>query len=136
MVGISYPKLSTDESAATSDTIAYELVIANTGLLDVFNISATARADGVGMNGSLVCHDTGGNQVGVSTSPTEVEGIASYPNAGLPAGAFVTCVSSAVVGQTEVSCSKRTWPKMCPSPYCIDIHLSVKISVLCFLLRR
>lgn len=128
-MGISYSKSSTDESAATSDTIEYELVIANTGLLDVFNISTTAWADGAGVNGSLVCQDMGGNRVGVSTSPTGVEGIASYPNAGLPAGGFVTCACSAAVGQTEVGCSERAWLKMCPSAYCIDTPLSVKIFI-------
>lgn len=102
VVNPSYSKSATGELAATSDIIDYELVITNTGLLDVFNISVTAWADGAGIQGSLACEDGYGEQVGVSVSSTEVGNLAPYPDEGLHTGEFLTCAFTAAVGQAEV----------------------------------
>lgn len=111
----SYPKADTPlKAAATTDSVAYELAVTNTGLLEVFNISVVAWGDGSGVTGALTCTDVDGEQhiVGGSTygSPNNltheslrVEGLANYPESGLKGGSSMTCAFSSAVGQTEVS---------------------------------
>ncbi|CAM9230892.1 unnamed protein product [Scytosiphon promiscuus] len=111
----SYTKAGTPlQAAATNDSVAYELVVTNTGLLEVFNISVVAWGDGSGLEGALTCMDVdgeqntaGGNSSGSPLSLTyeslRVEGLASYPDSGLKGGSSMTCAFSSAVGQTEIN---------------------------------
>lgn len=115
----SYAKAATAlEAAATSDTVAYEITITNTGLLEVFDISVTAWADGAGISGTLTCYDvdetpqvanggTGGGPLPVAHEPLEVQGLAGYPDSGLRGGGSLTCTFSTAIGQTEVSSQRK-----------------------------
>lgn len=98
----SYSKVTTGDSATTSDVIQYKLIITNTGLLDVFKISVTAWADGEGIADVLTCHDVDEERVTVDDTSTGIGGLASYPKEGLQAREHLTCHFSAAVGQTEV----------------------------------
>lgn len=118
----SYAKTATPlEAASTSDTVDYEITVTNTGLLKIFDISVTAWGDGAGISGALTCIDVNNAQVAsddtedvrlsVSTHESlQVQGLASYPDSGLPGGGSLTCTFSSAVDQTEVSSSRGCRP--------------------------
>lgn len=105
----SYTKSSTDEAASTSDIITYAVTVTNTGLLDIFDLSVMAFADGAGISDSLACYDVGGVEKlsgsGSSVDPSAsklIGNLASYPDSGLRGGTSFVCTFSAAVGQSEV----------------------------------
>lgn len=110
-----YPKAANPlEAAATSDAVFYEITVTNAGLLEVFNISVTARGDGAGISGPFTCSDvdetekvanvgTEGGLLDGTQEPMQVQGLARYPDSGLRGGSSLTCTFSSAVGQTEVS---------------------------------
>lgn len=96
----SYAKSATLGYAETSDTITYELIVTNTGLLDVFNVAVNTWGDGEGISSPTNC-DHG--EASTTVHGSGVLGLAPYPDEGLRGGTSFTCEFSATVGQAEVN---------------------------------
>lgn len=97
-----YAKEAGKEAAATTDTVVYEYLLVNNGLLSLYNISI--RDNVLKEHGTIItCTDADADEsVVMGSNPGEVYGLASYPNKGLAPTATLFCSGTDSVSQDEV----------------------------------
>lgn len=99
-VAHSYAKETEAEPAATTDTVTYTYSLVNNGLLSLYNLSILD--DLLKQHGTIItCTDSDGSTVEGST-PGVVNGLATYPDNGLPPTGKLTCSGTDSVYQDEV----------------------------------